>query len=99
MRQGLHPLMRKMRVVLRNGASYEIETILHRTAPQMCPEDPTTHSTWTGGKKGISLSDARLQRVMKRFEGFVSTTPTAAADTGPQDNFEPPKKKKSPKKR
>lgn len=71
MKKGIHPLMRTMRVVMRNGASYTIQTVLNRTTPYMLQADTTTHPAWTGEKTGLSVEDERIARLLSRFDGFV----------------------------
>jgi ribosomal protein L31 len=73
MRKELHPLMRTMTVVMRNGASFQVETAMHRTTPYFLKTDKTMHPAWTGEKEGVSLEDARIARLLKKYEGFVET--------------------------
>ena len=71
MKKGIHPLMRTMRVVMRNGASFDIRGVLNRQMPYMLQADTTTHPAWTGEKSGLSMEDERIARLMRRFDGFV----------------------------
>lgn len=34
-------------------------------------QDTTTNPLYTGQKEGLSLEDARIARLMKKYEGFV----------------------------
>jgi large subunit ribosomal protein L31 len=81
MKKGIHPLRRMMRVVMRNGASFQVQTVLNRTAPYMLQVDTTTHPAWTGEKAGLSMEDERIARLYSRYSGFVSMgdTPAVAA--------------------
>lgn len=73
MRKELHPLLRRMRVVMRNGASFEVKTVMKRELPYFLQIDTTMHPAWTGEKEGVSLEDARIAKLLKRYEGFVDT--------------------------
>ncbi len=73
MRKGIHPLMRGMRVVMKNGSSFTVQSVLNRTTPYMLQSDTTTHPAWTGEKAGLSMEDERISKLMRRFDGFVAT--------------------------
>lgn len=82
MKKGIHPLRRVMRVVMRNGASFQLQTVLNRSAPYMLQTDTTTHPAWTGEKAGLSLEDERIAKMIGRFRGFVDVgEPAAPAET------------------
>ena len=34
-------------------------------------QDTTTNPLWTGQKEGLSLEDARIARLMKKYEGYI----------------------------
>lgn len=91
MRKGIHPLLRTVRVVMRNGASFEIPTTMNRATPLILQSDPTTHPAWTGEKAGISMEDERMQRVMGRLGGFVAT------DAMEEDTVEQPQQPEADK--
>lgn len=73
MKKGIHPALRTMRVVLRNGASIDVSTVLNRLTPYVLQTDSTIHPAWTGQKSGLSVEDERISRILKRFDGFVRT--------------------------
>ncbi|KAI3437645.1 hypothetical protein D9Q98_000096 [Chlorella vulgaris] len=77
--KGIHPLLNTLRVVMRNGASFTIQTTLRRSAPYMLQTDTTNNPIYTGESSGLSLEDARTQRVMSRYEGFVVNDQEEAA--------------------
>mmetsp|Transcript_6153 Transcript_6153/g.12056 ORF Transcript_6153/g.12056 Transcript_6153/m.12056 type:complete len:87 (+) Transcript_6153:323-583(+) len=70
MRKELHPLMRRMTVVMRNGASFNVQTVMRTSAPYALQVDTTMHPAWTGETEGISLEDERIMRLMKKFQGM-----------------------------
>lgn len=78
MRKGIHPLMRTMRVVLRDGSSYSLPSVLNRPAAYILQTDTTNHPAWTGEKAGISTEDERMARIMRRFDGFVAENENSA---------------------
>ena len=93
MKKGIHPLRRMMRVVMRNGASFQVQTVLNRTAPYILQVDTTTHPAWTGEKAGLSMEDERIARLYNRYSGFVAmgmeaepATAAAAAASKEADN-------------
>lgn len=73
MKKGIHPALRTMRIVLRNGASIDVSTVLNRFTPYVLQTDLTVHPAWTGQKSGLSVEDERISRILKRFDGFVKT--------------------------
>jgi ribosomal protein L31 len=94
-KKGIHPLMRAVRIVMRDGGSYMVRSTLARAAPYVLTTDTTTHPAWTGEKAGLSLEDARIGRIAKRYEGFVdmgeggaaaATAPAAAAAPPPAED-------------
>ncbi|KAH7622529.1 hypothetical protein Ndes2526B_g03362 [Nannochloris sp. 'desiccata'] len=73
MRKGIHPLMKNLTVVMRNGSSFSIQSVLNRATPYMLQSDTTTHPAWTGEKAGLSMEDERISKLLKRFDGFVES--------------------------
>ena len=73
MRKGIHPLMKRLTIVMRNGSSFSIQSILNRATPYMLQSDTTTHPAWTGEKAGLSTEDERISKLLKRFDGFVDS--------------------------
>jgi ribosomal protein L31 len=71
MRKGIHPLMKNLTIVMRNGSSFTIQSILNRATPYMLQSDTTTHPAWTGEKAGLSMEDERISKLVKRFDGFI----------------------------
>lgn len=63
-----------MTVVMRNGASFELPTILNRRTPYFLTQDATTHPAWTGERSLLSVEDERVHRLLKRFESFGLAT-------------------------
>lgn len=80
-KKGVHPLMRTFTVVMRNGASIQMASVLNRTTPYALAADKTTHPAWTGEKQGISTEDERIARLLKRYEGFIDVEEGTAADS------------------
>ena len=76
MRKGIHPLVRSMTVVMRNGASFSLRTVLNRSTPFTLQADTTTHSAWTGKKTGLSMEDERTARLLRRFDFFTDDSET-----------------------
>jgi large subunit ribosomal protein L31 len=71
MRKNLHPLLKSMRVVMRNGASFNVQTVMNRkNIPLFLQTDTTTHPAWTGEREGVSLEDERIMKLMSKFGGF-----------------------------
>lgn len=70
-KRGIHPVLKQMTVVFRNGASIRIPTVANRPLPYMMQADVTTNPVWTGEKAGLSLEDERIAKLMRQFEGFV----------------------------
>lgn len=62
--------MNAVRVVMRNGASFQIQTTMRRTNPYMLQTDTTNNPIYTGESAGLSLEDERMQKLMSRYEGF-----------------------------
>lgn len=62
--------MRRMTVVMRNGASFNVQTVMRTSTPYALQVDTTMHPAWTGETEGISLEDERIMRLMKKFEGM-----------------------------
>lgn len=60
-------------MVMKNGASFEVQTVMNRKEPCFLQTDKTMHPAWTGEKEGLSLEDARLAKLLKKYEGFVDT--------------------------
>ena len=85
MRKGIHPLMRTVTIVMRNGASFNIQAILNRSTPYMLQTDTTMHPTWTGERAGMSMEDERISRLMKRFDGFVATDQPGSKPEGTEE--------------
>eukprot|EP00889_Picochlorum_renovo_P002114 jgi/Picre1/29144/NNA_004537.t1 len=54
MRKELHPLMRRMTVVMRNGASFNVQTVMRTSAPYALQVDTTMHPAWTDCGRGYS---------------------------------------------
>jgi ribosomal protein L31 len=73
MRKGIHPLIKNLTVVMRNGSSFTIQSVLNRATPYMLQSDTTTHPAWTGEKAGLSMEDERISKLLKRFDGFVES--------------------------
>lgn len=84
MKKGIHPLMRATRVVMRNGASFNLQTVMKRAAPYILQSDTTTHAAWTGEKAGLSVEDERIARLLKRFDGFVDSSGKPTEATKPE---------------
>lgn len=71
MRKQLHPIVQTMRVVMRNGASFNVQTVMNRNGvPYFLQTDTTTHPAWTGEREGVSLEDERIMKLMSKFGGF-----------------------------
>jgi large subunit ribosomal protein L31 len=71
MRKELHPLLKTMRVVMRNGASFNVQTVMNRHGiPYFLQTDTSTHPAWTGEREGVSLEDERIMKLMSKFGGF-----------------------------
>ena len=45
-------------------------------------QDTTNNPLWTGQKEGLSLEDARIARLMKKYEGYIHLD--EAAEQGQQ---------------
>ncbi|KAL6769177.1 hypothetical protein ACKKBF_B17775 [Auxenochlorella protothecoides x Auxenochlorella symbiontica] len=78
-RKGIHPLMRTMTVVLRNGSSFRASTVLNRHTPWKLQVDTTSHPFWTGEETGISVEGARMARIMERYGDLLKTPAEKAA--------------------
>eukprot|EP00887_Chlorella_sp_A99_P007824 scaffold20.g7824.t1 len=86
-RAGIHPLLKQMTVVLRNGASIRVATVANRTTPYVMQTDVTNNPVWTGEKAGLSLEDKRIAKLMAQYQGFVDMgeqEPRAAGSGGKQ---------------
>jgi ribosomal protein L31 len=83
MKKGIHPLLRTVRIVMKDGASFTARSTQNRAIPLTLQADTTTHPAWTKEKAGISMEDERMQRLMTRFSGFVPDI--AAAGAPPQE--------------
>ena len=60
-----------MRCVMRNGASFNVQTVMNRSAiPYFLQTDKTMHPAWTGLREGVSLEDERIQKLMSKFSGM-----------------------------
>ena len=71
MRKELHPLLYTMRCVMRNGASFNVQTVMNRNSiPYFLQTDKTMHPAWTGLREGVSLEDERIQKLMSKFSGM-----------------------------
>lgn len=95
MKKGIHPLMKRLTVVMRNGSSFSIQSVLNRATPYMLQSDTTTHPAWTGEKAGLS-EDERISKLLKRFDGFVDSGSSSKQQQLEQPNEgaqeeEPPK--------
>ena len=76
--------MRRMTVVMRNGASFNVQTVMRTSSPYALQVDTTMHPAWTGVTEGISLEDERIMRLMKKFQGmqgFGMDTANPASET------------------
>lgn len=60
-----------MRVVMRSGASVNVQTVMKRSSiPYFLQIDTTSHPAWTGEREGVSLEDERIIKLMSKFGGF-----------------------------
>lgn len=82
-------MMRTVTVVMRNGASFNIQGIMNRSTPYMLQADTTTHPTWTGEKAGLSMEDERISRLLKRFDGFVATGTSTKPEGSEEETKQP----------
>jgi hypothetical protein len=81
-KKGLQPLLHTVRVVMRNGASFNLQTTMRRSTPYMLQADTTTNPVYTGEAAGLSLEDQRMQRLLSKYEGFVEEGAGADIATG-----------------
>ncbi|BDA45314.1 probable 50S ribosomal protein L31 [Coccomyxa sp. Obi] len=65
-KRGIHPLVNTMTLVLRNGATIQVESILKATRPMRLQIDTTSHPTWTG-EKTMTGQDGRAADFMRKF--------------------------------
>mmetsp|Transcript_22393 Transcript_22393/g.57352 ORF Transcript_22393/g.57352 Transcript_22393/m.57352 type:complete len:87 (+) Transcript_22393:144-404(+) len=80
-RKGIHPLMRAMRVVLTNGASFEVQTVSNRVKPYKLQKDPLNHPAWNPDISVVDLSAGRVAQYMKKF-GITEEDITGSAPAG-----------------
>lgn len=66
-KRGIHPLMNTMTLVLRNGATIQVQSILKATRPMRLQIDTTSHPTWTGEKTSLTGQDGRAAEFMRKF--------------------------------
>jgi|Transcript_35177 ribosomal protein L31 len=66
-RHGIHPLMRTMRVVLTNGASFELGTVSNRVKPYKLQKDPLNHPSWNPEISEVDLTAGRVSQFMKKY--------------------------------
>ncbi|KAL3147507.1 hypothetical protein ABBQ38_014562 [Trebouxia sp. C0009 RCD-2024] len=73
-KKGIHPLLRTVTYVLKNGASVQLPSVLQKSVPYILQVDTTTNPLWTGEKKVVS-SGGRSAKMMRRYEkmGFKFT--------------------------
>ncbi|KAL4451540.1 hypothetical protein ABPG75_007202 [Micractinium tetrahymenae] len=69
--RGLHPLLHTVRVVMRNGASFTMQSTMRRTTPYVLQHDTTNNPVYTGESAGLSLEDERMQKLMSKYGGFL----------------------------
>lgn len=69
-RAGIHPVLNRVTVIMRNGASFQMATTMERTTPYFLREDTTNHPAWTGEEGGISSEDEHLSKFMRKYEGL-----------------------------
>lgn len=76
-KKGIHPVLRTVTYVLKNGASVQLPSVQQRSVPYMLQADTTTNPLWTGEKKVVS-SGGRSAKMMRRYEkmGFKFTDDT-----------------------
>lgn len=67
-KKGIHPVVRSVTYVLKNGASVELPSILQRAIPYTLQSDPTTNPLWTGEKKALAGATGRSAKMMRRYE-------------------------------
>eukprot|EP00191_Tetraselmis_sp_GSL018_P007894 CAMPEP_0177601558 /NCGR_PEP_ID=MMETSP0419_2-20121207/14334_1 /TAXON_ID=582737 /ORGANISM="Tetraselmis sp., Strain GSL018" /LENGTH=86 /DNA_ID=CAMNT_0019094853 /DNA_START=70 /DNA_END=330 /DNA_ORIENTATION=- len=68
MKGGVHPLLKRMTVVLTNGASVEMVTTSTRHKPYKLQKDILNHPHWNPEISQVDLSAGQVSRFLKRFE-------------------------------
>ncbi|EIE20066.1 hypothetical protein COCSUDRAFT_57787 [Coccomyxa subellipsoidea C-169] len=56
-----------MTLVLRNGATIQVQSILKASRPMRLQIDTTSHPTWTGEKSALSGQDGRAAEFLRKF--------------------------------
>mmetsp|Transcript_3712 Transcript_3712/g.10746 ORF Transcript_3712/g.10746 Transcript_3712/m.10746 type:complete len:100 (-) Transcript_3712:444-743(-) len=77
-KNGIHPMLYQMTVVLRNGASIQVPTTIPRASPLFLKEDVTNNPLWTGKTEGLGAEDEHMQTFMTRFAGLDSINDAGA---------------------
>lgn len=90
-RKGLQPALNVVRVVMRNGASFNILSPMRRTGPYFLQHDTTNNPAYTGEASGLSMEDERLQKLMSKYEGFVAEGFGEEIASGSYGGAPPPK--------
>ena len=79
-KKGLHPLIRTMRVVMRNGASFQVQTVLNRPLPYMLQVVSEAGRGRWGGKGGGATHRRRSrQPIRSRSAAESHATPRCCA--------------------
>lgn len=71
-RPGIHPIMHRVTVVLRNGASIEVMSAVPRAAPYFLRQDPTNTPLWTGKDSSLASEDEHMAKFLKKYEGIAA---------------------------
>ncbi|CAL5228692.1 g11869 [Coccomyxa viridis] len=64
-----------MTVVLRNGATYQVETVLKANRPFRLQTDTTNHPAWTGEKKAMVGDDSRAAQFLRKYDNLRTPNP------------------------
>eukprot|EP00891_Asterochloris_glomerata_P006055 jgi/Astpho2/6055/Aster-x1346 len=59
-----------MTLVLNNGASINLSTMLQTSKPLKLTQDTTSHPLWTGGDRKLSVKEGQAAKFMQRYAGW-----------------------------
>mmetsp|Transcript_38632 Transcript_38632/g.53639 ORF Transcript_38632/g.53639 Transcript_38632/m.53639 type:complete len:88 (-) Transcript_38632:138-401(-) len=86
MRPGLHPQLKKVTVILANGASVEILSCVDKFRNIIqTTVDPSNHHLWTGKKTEVAVKGRRA-KFASRYAGIYEQKETEPLVTISKDN-------------
>lgn len=82
MKRGIHPLMKRMTVVLTNGASIEMMTTSTRNKPYKLTKDILNHPNWNPEVSKVDLSAGQVSKFLKKFDISEAQVSWSLASSG-----------------